>query len=213
MTDQLDAAFAELRDDLLRKGGLDPTHSDPFFTFVHDPTRTVDVAERIAARWRGALERDGFHVDVVSLREILWKVVDASDRWEEWLEIEQETGIPGDHEDRNRSMRDLLSDDFHAPEPARIGLIRALIARLQKDPRGARKKGARSGRRLVLLTDMAHVHPWLRVDSLSSALHDKIACPTVLFYPGSVRGQFGLRFLGYYPEDTSAYRTKIVGGL
>lgn len=112
-------------------------------------------------------------------------------------------GDPGQYNDPNRSMRDVLGDDLSAHAPARAGLLRTLIARLQGE----------TPDRLVLLTDMAHLHPWFRVDTLGSALHDKIRCPTVLFYPGRRRGQYGLHFLALYPEDGGSYRTTILGGL
>ena len=36
--------------------------------------------------------------------------------------------------------------------------------------------------------------------------------PTVVFYPGRRSGQFGLHFLGFYPEDGN-YRATLIGGL
>lgn len=212
MTDLLDATFADLRRELLRPDQLDPTHTDPFFTFVHEPEQALDIAERIATRWRGALERDGFHVEILSLRELLWSIVDASGRWDTWMET-QAMADPAEYDAPNGSMRDVLGDDLNAPPPPRPGVLRTLIQRLQEAPRGSAADRPSGGRRLVLLTDMALLHPWLRVDTMGAALHDKLSCPTVLFYPGTRHGQFRLQFLGLYPEDGAAYRTTILGGL
>ncbi len=60
-------------------------------------------------------------------------------------------------------------------------------------------------------TDAALLHPFFRVRTIESLVHDRVACPTVLFYPGTRVGQLGLRFLGFYSEDAN-YRSSIVGG-
>jgi hypothetical protein len=65
--------------------------------------------------------------------------------------------------------------------------------------------------RLGVDVEAALLHPWFRVRMLETWFHDAIRCPTVLFYPGRRSGQFGLHFLGFYPEDGN-YRSTIVGG-
>ncbi|MBI4918182.1 MAG: DUF1788 domain-containing protein [Acidobacteria bacterium] len=199
MSDDLEKAFSELRHCLSNENRLAPTHSDPFFNFVHDPGATFEVHRRLP-RWRAALEKDGWSVLVQSLRELSWRVVDASGRWEDWLELEE----AGSYEDGNKSMRDVLRDDPRTPSSheARPGLARTLGPYLEDE----------TPRRLLILTDAALLHPWFRVRTLENWFHDRIRCPTVLFYPGRRRGQYGLHFLGCYPENGN-YRSTIVGGL
>jgi hypothetical protein len=56
------------------------------------------------------------------------------------------------------------------------------------------------------------LHPYFRARILESILHDRIKVPTVIFYPGRRSGQYGLHFLGFYPEDGN-YRATLIGGL
>lgn len=194
MTDALDRTFAALRTELGSSGRLTATHADPFFNFVHEPRATLEVHKRLP-RWRAALEHDGWRPEVRSLREVLWSVIDASGRWDEWLALEE----PGRYADANKSVRDVLGDNKSAPR-TRPGLARTLAPLLQGD----------DPRRVLLLTDAALLHPWFRARTLETWFHDAIGGPTVLFYPGRRVGDFGLLFLGVYPEDDT-YRSTIVG--
>ena len=54
--------------------------------------------------------------------------------------------------------------------------------------------------RVLFLTDAGLVHPYFRLRSLESGLHDRVQVPTVIFYPGRRSGQYGLHFLGFYSE-------------
>lgn len=194
MTDALDRTFARLQAELGASDRLTATHADPFFNFVHDPQATLEVHKRLP-RWRAALEQDGWRTEVCSLREALWSVIDASGRWEDWLALDE----PGRYAEANQSVRGVLGENKHSTR-ARPGLARTLAPRLQGD----------DPRRILLLTDAALLHPWFRVRTLETWFHDALGGPTVLFYPGRRVGDFGLLFLGVYPEDDT-YRSTIVG--
>lgn len=201
MTDALEATFQELLSSLAHPDRLSDTHSSSFYTFVHNPADTRELHRRIPM-WTGILERTGFAVNVLSLGKLAWDVVDRSQRWDDWLETEE----PGAYQETNVSMRDVLlrEDDVASGlATARPGLMTSLAPHLLDETPG----------RLVLLTDAALLHPWLRVDKLGSSLHSQIRCPTVLFYPGRRRGPFSLHFLGFHPEDAGSRRTTILGGL
>jgi hypothetical protein len=197
LIDALDRTFAELRQCLGDSNRLAATHADPFFNFVHEPQRTIEVHRRLP-RWCAALESDGWKVAVQSLRQLCWGVIDASGRWDDWLPVER----PGRYDQANSSMSDVLRDDAEPKPFALPGLARTLGPLLEDETPG----------RLLLLTDAGLLHPWFRVRTLEVWFHDRIRCPTVLFYPGRRVGQFGLQFLGFYPED-GKYRSTIVGGL
>lgn len=199
MTDSLDSTFKKLRENLGPQDRLSATHADPFFTFVHAPGQTLELHRRLP-RWRTILrEQDGFNVEIHSLRELAWDLIDASERWDAWLEAEEPSKVSA----INRSMGDVLfSKSKSAAEAASSGLLGKVADLLHDGTTG----------RLVLLTDAALLHPWFRADKLGASLHDRIGCRTVLFYPGHRRGNWGLYFLGFYPEDGGSYRTTIVGG-
>jgi bacteriophage exclusion system BrxB-like protein len=81
-------------------------------------------------------------------------------------------------------------------------LVERVAAHLALAPQGS----------VVFLTEVEMLHPYFRVRTLESALHDRVGVPTVVFYPGRRSGQFGLHFLDLYPEDGN-YRATLLGGL
>jgi Domain of unknown function (DUF1788) len=185
----LDETFEELTEKLREPAALNPAMSDPFFYFVHDPAQTLEV-KRNLPRWSATLERHGWKVERLSLARILWQVVEASGRWNEWLELESDAT----QDQVNAAVRDALQADG--------AFVEALSETLSKERPGT----------LVLLTDTLALHPYFRVRSLEHALHDRVKTPAVLFYPGRRTGQYGLHFLGFYPEDGN-YRATLVGGI
>jgi len=185
----LDNTFAELLAKLHDPDGLNPAKSDPLFYFVHDLAETLAVKLKLPV-WIAALEREGWTVEQVSLSDLIWRIVDDSGRWEEWLAIEPDA----DPAEMNEAIRDVLRSEN--------ALVEAL-ARHVEIPRE---------RTLVFLTDASMLHPYFRVRTLESGLHDRVRVPTVLFYPGRRSGQFGLHFLDFYPVDGN-YRSTLVGGI
>jgi hypothetical protein len=93
----------------------------------------------------------------------------------------------------NEAVRDVLRGD---------AIVEALAERVSRD----------RTRTVMFVTDTASLHPYFRARVIESGLHDRVRVPTVVFYPGQRSGQYGLRFLGFYPEDGN-YRSTLVGGL
>lgn len=184
----LNETFEQFLELLNRPGALNPAKSDPLFYFVHDPSETQEVAQSIPV-WSAALSNEGWTVDVVSLREILWSLVDASGRWDQWLELEGDA----DSEEVNSAVRNVANTNN--------AFIKAVEAHVSES----------RPQTIVFLTDALLLHPFYRVHALESGLHDRIRVPTVLFYPGRRSGQYGLHYLGFYPVDGN-YRATMVGG-
>jgi hypothetical protein len=185
----LDETFDTLTTLLRQPESLNPAKSDPFFYFVHHPAETLAVKQKLGV-WVPALRNDGWTVEQVSLLKLVWQIVDASGRWEEWLALEPEA----DPEAMNEAIRDVLRTD------------NALVESL------ARHISEERPRTLVFLTDAAALHPYFRARSLESGLHDRVKVPTVIFYPGRRSGQYGLHFLGFYEFDGN-YRATLLGGI
>ena len=99
----LDDTFDTLTTLLRQPESLNPAKSDPFFYFVHDPAETLEVKQKLGV-WVPALRNDGWTVEQVSLLKLVWQIVDASGRWDEWLALEPEA----DPEAMNEAIRDLL---------------------------------------------------------------------------------------------------------
>ncbi|HVC94157.1 MAG TPA: BREX protein BrxB domain-containing protein [Pirellulales bacterium] len=184
----LDSTFEELVSLLGKPEALDPAKSDPVFYFVHDPQQTLEV-KRSIPRWIARLRQDGHQVQTVSLARLLWDAIDGSGRWDDWLDSEADYAP----EEINDAVRDVLRGEH--------GLVAAVAPYVTGPAAG----------KVLFLTDAALVHPYFRLRTLESALHDRFETPTVLFYPGSRAGQFGLQFLGFYPEDGN-YRSTLLGG-
>ncbi len=184
----LDSTFSELRRRLRHQDALDPARSDPFFYFVHHPQDTLEVKRKLP-QWRALLEQDGWRPEVLSLGGLMRQAIEASGRWESWLEVEEEADL---HE-----VVDAVKDSLRRND----ALIQGLRAQVTREAPG----------RVLLLTDAALLHPYYRTHTLETALHDQVKVPTVLFYPGRRDGHTALRFLGFYPPDGN-YRSIILGG-
>ncbi len=184
----LDATFDELRQRLQSPDALNPAKSDPVFYFVHAPHQTLELKTKLPL-WSAVLRQDGKDVVTVSLTDLVWKLIDESGRWEDWLEVEPEAELV----QINESVRDVLR-----VENGLVESVAEYVAQNVPD-------------RVLVLTDAGLVHPYFRVRTLESGLHDRVQVPTVIFYPGRRSGQYGLHFLGFYSVDGN-YRSTLIGG-
>lgn len=185
----LDSTFSQLEAQLLERGGLSASRTDPFFYFVFPPAQALEVKRRLVP-WSARLRNAGLQVDRLSLSDLVWQLVDDAGTWDEWLAAEPDA----EPRDVNEAVSALL----------RTGgaLIERVAAHVASAPQGS----------VVFLTEVEMLHPYFRVRTLESALHDRVRVPTVVFYPGRRSGQFGLHFLDFYPEDGN-YRATLLGGL
>jgi len=184
----LDSTFDTLRKQLESPESLNPAKSDPVFYFVHALDETLSVKQKIPL-WIAKFRQDNWEVCVVSLANLVWNIIDKSNRWQDWLLAEPDCD-PGEIND---AIRDVLRGN--------AGLIGA-VADLVATP---------VPNRILFLTDAGLVHPYFRIRTLESGLHDRVKIPTVIFYPGRRSGLFGLHFLGFYPVDGN-YRSTLIGG-
>lgn len=184
----LDETFEVLKKMLQAPDALNPARADPLFYFLHKPDEALTVAQKIPV-WSAALEAQGLTVERISLARIIRELVDASGRWDQWLELENRVKPAA----VNNSVRNVLQTND--------AFIQAVAQHLS-EPRPDT---------VVFLTDAMLMHPFFRAHVIENALTDRIKVPTVLFYPGRRAGQFGLHFLDFYPVDGN-YRATIVGG-
>lgn len=184
----LDDIFNELLAKIRSPEALNPAHSDPVFYFVYPVERMLEL-KRCLPRWTTKLREAGFQAVRISFAEIMWRLIDQSGRWETWLELESDA----DPDQLNDAMRDVLRRGD--------ALVREVRRIIEAAPADA----------VILLTETELLHPYFRTRTIESSLHDKVTVPTVIFYPGGRSGQYGLRFLGFYPVDGN-YRSTLVGG-
>ena len=187
---RLEADFQDLRQRLGDPDALNPAHSDPIFYFVYAPSQVLTV-RKLLPGWIARLRNeDGLEVDRLSLAGIMWELIDASGRWDTWLELESDFDL----DEINEAVRDVLRSD------------NALVKRV------AERVATSQEKTILFITDVELLHPYFRSRVIENYLNNKVQVPTVFFYPGRRAGQYGLHFLEFYPED-SGYRSTLIGGL
>ena len=187
---RLEADFEMLRQQLKDPDALNPAHGDPIFYFVYSPSQILAV-RRLLPGWIARLRnKDGLEVEVLSLSDLMWQLIDASGRWEIWLEVESDFDL----RDFKAAVLDVLC--------ANNDLAKQVEARVNTPREDA----------VLFITDVELLHPFCRSRVIEGYLNNKVRIPTVFFYPGRRVGQYDLHFLEFYPED-SGYRSTIIGGL
>jgi hypothetical protein len=185
----LDSAFNELIEKIHDPDALNPAKSAPVFYFRYPPDHMLTLKKNLP-RLMSRIREAGFEVRRFSLADIIWDVVDKSGRWNNWLDLEADA----DPDQINESVRDVLRQG------------NALVDRVAEAVASAPERA------IVFLTETELLHPYLRSRVIEEYLHNRAAVCTIIFYPGERSGQFGLKFLGFYKED-SGYRSTIIGGL
>ena len=187
---QLDLSFEQLRKRLLDPNILSPVHGASVFYFVYDPGMILSV-RRLMPGWVSRLKNEqGIDVELISLAEILWKLIDESGRWNDWIELEKDF-TP---QQINAAISSVLQQDNV--------FINAVVERVLSVQAG----------KVVFIVDVELIHPYAKTKPIESVLHNKSQIPVIFFYPGERTGQFGLKFLSFYPED-QGYRSSLIGGI
>lgn len=186
---QLDSSFEQLRKRLLDPNILSPVHGASVFYFVYEPGMILSV-RRMMPGWISRLKnKEEIEVEIISLAEILWQLIDQSGRWSDWIKLEQDFSI----QQINDSVSSVLQQDNL--------FINTVVDRVL---------AVKSGK-VVFIVDVELIHPYAKTKPIESVLHNKAHIPVIFFYPGERTGQFGLKFLSFYPED-QGYRSSLIGG-
>ena len=183
----LTALFEQLKQMLGKPDRLHPAQVDPIVYAVYSPAEALGLRRQLPGLV-ASLRNDGWHVQTISVADLVWGIVEESGRYGEWLAAESAA--------EPDQINEAVSDALRANN-ALVGRVAELVAEDQKG-------------RVVLLTDVELLHPFFRARAIESALHDRVKVPLVVFYPGDRSGQC-LRFLGFCREDGN-YRSPIIGG-
>jgi len=166
-------------------------HDLPFTLFHYDP-KTEFQTRRELKLLATRLGNVGKSVLTISLAEILWDAIDANDNIDALADEEKQFGFERAQETVNK----YLTDDAFTPLPA------LLADRLSKiDPL----------KNIAFLIRAASLAPSIyQISQLLGQMQGKTHVPTVLFYPGSVEGTTGLRFMDMSDRiPMGSYRVKI----
>jgi len=174
-------------------------HDLPFAIMRYDPT------DEWKLRWEiklltTRLESFGKEVHVVPMSELLWSALqkvrekDDDEGLEAVIELEKERG----YVEAQQQMTTYLSSKIWMP------LWELLAERLTSiNPKNS----------VVFLTRVAAMSPGIfHMSMLLDKMHGKTKVATILFYPGSIEGTTGLRFMDLKDRDALGnYRVKIYG--
>jgi hypothetical protein len=174
-------------------------HDLPFAIMRYDPTDEWELRREIkllATR----LEAVGKEVHIVPMSELLWSALekvhqkDDDEGLEAVIELEKERG----YLDTQQQVTTYLSSKVWVP------LWDLLAARLAV---------IKPNNSVVFLTRVAAMSPGIfHVSMLLDKMHGKTKVATILFYPGSIEGTTGLRFMELKDRDALGnYRVKIYG--
>jgi hypothetical protein len=168
-------------------------HDLPFAILRYDPTDEWELRRevKLLATRLGAT---GKEVNEIRIPEFLWRAIDETEGLDEIVDLERSRGYLAAQD----QVTTYLSDGDWRPL---AGLLAERLANL--DP----------SRNVVFLTRVAAMAPGIyHMSKLLDQMHGKTRVTTILFYPGSIEGTTGLRFMNL--KDRVAlgnYRVKIYG--
>ena len=166
---------------------LSAYHNMPYAIFRYDPEREFELRREVtllATRLRNA----GKRVNVISLAECLHDALASTEPLDDWYLHERDLGI------------DTVVNTAHAVLAEVNPLVDLVGARLPADPNPVHD--------VVLIARTGALFPMYRTFALLEQLVGRVHVPAVLFYPGTLDGPAGLRFMGVLDAEHN-YRPKI----
>jgi hypothetical protein len=168
-------------------------HDLPFAIFRYDPAEEWNL-RREARLLATRLGEAGLPTRIIHMSELLWQAVQETEGIEAVVELEKERGFLLAQEqltaylsDRDwRPLTDLLSERLDA---------------------------LRDSTKIVFLMRVAAMSPGIyHVSKLLDQMQGRTSLLTILFYPGSIEGTTGLRFMDLKDREAwGNYRVKIYG--
>jgi hypothetical protein len=168
-------------------------HDMPFAILRYDPPEEWELRRQLkllATR----IEATGKKVHFIPMSDFLWESIDKSEGLSEVVDLERQRGFLTAQE----QVTTYLSDRDWCP-----------LWELLKD----RLSGLDPATDIAFLTRVASMAPRMyEMSKLLDQMQGKTAITTILFYPGSIEGTTGLRFMALKERDALGnYRVKIYG--
>ncbi len=168
-------------------------HDLPFAILRYDPTEEWSLRREVkllATR----LEASGKDVHVIPMSDFLWKAIEETEGLDEVIELEKNRGYLAAQD----QVTTYLSDRDWRPL---ANLLAEQLARYD------------SSKTIAFLIRVASMAPGIyHVSKLLDQMQGKTQITTILFYPGSIEGTTGLRFMDLKDREALGnYRVKIYG--
>jgi hypothetical protein len=184
--------FDLLERDLLAKPPRISVHEElPFAILRYEPEsewETRKLAKLLGIR----LGQRGKEVVTISLADLLWNAIDKCEGLDAVVQLERERGF----ESAQEQVTTYLSDPDWLPLPQ-------LLAERMKplDPQ----------KHVAFLMRAGSMAPAIyQMSRLLEEMHGLTRVPAILFYPGTIEGDSGLRFMGSQDRvSSSSYRVKV----
>ena len=162
-------------------------HDMPYALFRYDPEEELELRKQIAMLTT-RLEQAGKRVVRISLAECLQEAMASVQPLEDWFEAERQQGT------------DTIIETIHNVLADYTPLDELVAQRMPSDPNPLQD--------IVLIHRTGALFPVYRTFSLLEQLKGHVEVPTVLFYPGTLDGAAGLRFMGVLEAEHN-YRPRI----
>jgi hypothetical protein len=162
-------------------------HDMPYALFRYDPEEEFELRKQISLL-ETRLTQKGKRIKRVSLADCLEEAMRSQRPLEQWFAAERRQGTQK------------VVETVHAVLSEHTPLVDLVAARMPNDPDARRD--------VVFITRTGALFPVYRTFSLLEQLKGRVHVPTVLFYPGSLDGASGLRFMGVLDAEHN-YRPKI----
>ncbi len=166
---------------------LSAYHDMPYALFRYDPEDEFELRKQVTLL-ETRLTQKGKRIKRISLADCLDEAMRSQRSLQEWFDAERDQGV----ETIVETVHSVLSE--YAP------LVDLVEARLPTDPDPLRD--------IVFLTRAGSLFPVYRCHTLLEQMHGRLTVPAVLFYPGTLDGAVGLKFMGVIDADPN-YRPKI----
>lgn len=168
-------------------------HDLPFAILRYDPQEEW-ILRREVRFLSTRLKSAGKEVVTISLAQLLWEIIESAEGLDAIVELERRQGF----EKAQAQITTYLSDENWFLLPKHL----------------AEKMNAFDPRKtIVFLTRAASLSPAIyHLSKLLDEMQGQTQVPAILFYPGSLEGATGLRFMGMKDRDSLGnYRVKIYG--
>lgn len=168
-------------------------HDLPFAILRYDP-QDEWILRREVRFLSTRLKSAGKEVVTISLAQLLWEIIESAEGVDAIVELERRQGF----EKAQAQITTYLSDENWFLLPKHL----------------ADKMNAFDPRKtIVFLTRAASLSPAIyHLSKLLDEMQGHTQVPAILFYPGSLEGATGLRFMGMKDRDSLGnYRVKIYG--
>ena len=167
---------------------LSAYHDMPYAIFRYDPGDELELRKQVSLL-STRLGQTGKRVTRISLAECLEEALLSQNSMEEWVRAERHQGTA------------TLVETVHEVLSSYAPLVDLVASRLPADPDPLRD--------VVFLLRTGALFPVYRTFSLLEQLQGRVTVPSILFYPGTLDGAAGLRFMGVLDAEHN-YRPKIL---